>query len=161
MYISTCSMIKLGKMNRKTREPQARGQGRRYVAIDYGTTNLCAFPDVWDDGKTFWITNEYYWDSAAKWRQKTDHEYAEDLEIFLDGDREAQLILDPGVASIRMELRNRGFRIIGAENEVREGTVLLHITCRTRKDRPAVPRCAMEKHERTVPLCAVNIFIQS
>lgn len=94
---------------------------RRYCAIDYGTTNPCVFLDVWDDGEVFYIAQEYYWDSAAARRQKTDAEYARDLADFLGGDREVQIIVDPSAASFKAELRNRGFRIQDAVNAVREG----------------------------------------
>ena len=50
---------------------------RRFCAVDYGTVNPCVFLDVRDDGKTFWIMKEYYWDSACGaaasgcWMRKT------------------------------------------------------------------------------------------
>ncbi len=94
---------------------------RRCCAIDYGTTNPCVFLDARDDGRIFLIAREYYWDSAASRRQKTDAEYAEDLEAFLGGDRDALIIVDPSAASFKAELRNRGFRIQDAVNQVREG----------------------------------------
>ena len=94
---------------------------RRFCAIDYGTTNPCVFLDVRDDGHTFFIAGEYYWDSAARRRQKTDAEYADDLFAFLDGDLETLIIVDPSAASFKTELRNRGFRIQDAVNDVREG----------------------------------------
>jgi len=94
---------------------------RRYCAIDYGTVNPCVFLDVRDDGNTFYIAREYYWDSAAARRQKTDSEYAEDLLTFLGGDRNVQIIVDPSAASFKTELRNRGFRVQDAVNAVREG----------------------------------------
>ncbi len=94
---------------------------RRYCAVDYGTTNPCVFLDVRDDGHTFFVAREYYWDSAAARRQKTDAEYARDLEAFLEGDRDTQIIVDPSAASFKAELRNRGFRIQDAVNSVREG----------------------------------------
>ena len=94
---------------------------RRFCAIDYGTTNPCVFLDVRDDGHTFFIAGEYYWDSAARRRQKTDAEYADDLFAFLDGDLETLIIVDPSAASFKAELRNRGFRIQDAVNDVREG----------------------------------------
>ena len=96
-------------------------EGRRFVAVDYGTVNPCVFLDAWDDGKTFWIREEYYWDSAAKRRQKTDAEYAEDLVDFLEGDRNVTVIVDPSAASFKAELRNRNLRVMDAKNEVREG----------------------------------------
>ncbi len=94
---------------------------RRFAAVDYGTANPCVFLDAYDDGAVFWIANEYYWDSAAKRRQKTDAEYAEDLEVFLGGDRNVQIIIDPSAASFKAELRGRGFRVRDAKNDVREG----------------------------------------
>ena len=105
---------------RETDPRMYRGM-RRYVAIDYGTTNPCVFLDAWDDGETFYIAREYYWDSAAMRRQKTDAEYARDLEDFLGGDRAVQVIVDPSAASFKAELRNRGFRVLDAVNAVREG----------------------------------------
>ena len=59
-----------------------RGRGgyhQRIIAVDYGTTNPMVFLEIYDDGKLFWVTREYYWDSAVEMRQKTDAEYADDL----------------------------------------------------------------------------------
>lgn len=39
---------------------------RRYVAIDYGTSNACAFLDIYDDGKTIWVLQEYYYSGREK-----------------------------------------------------------------------------------------------
>ncbi len=61
------------------------------------------------------------WDSAVRQRQKTDAEYAEDLEAFLGGNRNVQVIIDPSAASFKAELRRRGFRLRDAKNDVREG----------------------------------------
>ncbi len=129
--------------------PAERGAGKRFAAVDYGTANPCVFLDVWDDGKVFWILNEYYWDSAARRRQKTDAEYAEDLGAFLEGDPDVQIILDPSAASFRTELRNRGFRVLNARNEVREGistTAVLIGNRQVRAERSRTPCLQREMH---------------
>ena len=122
---------------------------RRFCAVDYGTTNPCVFLDVLDDGRTFWIRNEYYWDSSARRRQKTDAEYAEDLAAFLEGDRNVILIVDPSAASFKTELRNRGFRVQDAVNQVREGistTAVLIGNRQVRADRNRCPCLLREMH---------------
>jgi len=93
----------------------------RYVAVDYGTTNPTVFLDCYDDGDTFWIVKEYYQDSVADQKQKTTSEHAEDLELFLNGDRNVQVIVDPAAEDFKLELRNRGFRVKNADNDVLEG----------------------------------------
>ena len=45
----------------------------------------------------------------------------EDLEAFLQGDKNAIVIIDPSAASLKAELRKRGFRLRDAKNDVREG----------------------------------------
>jgi len=122
---------------------------RRFCAVDYGTANPCVFLDVRDDGRTFWILKEYYWDSAARRRQKTDAEYAEDLAAFLEQDRETQVIVDPSAASLKAELRNRGFRVMDAKNDVREGiaaTAVLIGRRQLRAERTACPSLQREVH---------------
>jgi hypothetical protein len=114
---------------------------RRFAAVDYGTANPCVFLDVRDDGKNFWVMNEYYWDSAARRRQKTDAEYAEDLEAFFGGDRGVQVIIDPSAASLKAELRNRGFRILDAKNEVREGIATTAVLIGRRRVRVEKENC--------------------
>lgn len=94
---------------------------RHYVPIDYGTTNPFAALDAWDDDTTMWITKELYWDSKEKQRQKTDTEYANDLEAFIEYDKNAVLIIDPSAASFRVEMRNRGYIVKDADNEVVDG----------------------------------------
>ncbi|WP_333474291.1 PBSX family phage terminase large subunit [Paenibacillus gyeongsangnamensis] len=51
---------------------------RRYIAIDYGTSNPMVFLDIWDDGDTCWVLNEYYYDGRARGVQKEDSQYADD-----------------------------------------------------------------------------------
>ena len=129
--------------------PGQYGDARRICAIDYGTANPCVFLDVRDDGKTFWIAGEYYWDSAARSRQKTDAEYADDLAAFLGADRDTLIILDPSAASFRAELRNRGFRVRDAKNAVREGiatTAVLIGSRAVRAERSRCPNLLREMH---------------
>ncbi|MBR2226785.1 MAG: PBSX family phage terminase large subunit [Bacteroidales bacterium] len=92
-----------------------------YVGIDYGTSNATAFLDTWDDGTTYWIDREYYYDGRKERRQKTDEQYADDLDAFLDGNRDAIIVVDPSAASFITVLRNRGYMIKEADNAVRDG----------------------------------------
>lgn len=93
----------------------------RFIAVDYGTTNPTVFLDCWDDGETFWITREYYHNPDNEQRQKTTSEHADDLAEFLDQSRDVQVIVDPAAEDFKLELRNRGYRIINAKNDVLEG----------------------------------------
>jgi len=110
-----------------------QGNGGRYIAVDYGTTNPCVFLDIWDGQgqarKTdlaYYCDREYYWDSKVENRQKTDMEYADDLERFIAGGRRPGhrplgIIVDPSAASFRVELQNRGHNVIPAKNDVLDG----------------------------------------
>ena len=93
----------------------------RVVAVDYGTTNPTVFLDCYDDGEEFWIVNEYYHDSKVEQRQKTTSQHADDLDEFLDGDKNTMIIVDPAAEDFKLELRNRGYRIKNADNDVLEG----------------------------------------
>lgn len=92
-----------------------------YVGIDYGTSNAMAFLDTWDDGTIYWIDREYYYDGRKERKQKTDEQYADDLDAFLDGKRDAIIVVDPSAASFITVLRNRGYMIKEADNAVRDG----------------------------------------
>jgi PBSX family phage terminase large subunit len=94
---------------------------RRYISIDYGTSNPMVFLDVWDDGDTIWILNEYYYDGRSKGIQKEDSQYADDFVEFVGDEPPFQTILDPSAASFKAALRNRGIRIKEADNEVLDG----------------------------------------
>lgn len=93
----------------------------RFIAIDYGTTNPCVFLDIIDTPTNIYVHDEYYWDSKERQRQKTDAEYADDLERFCKDKRINRVILDPSAASFRAELKKRGFNIKDANNEVLDG----------------------------------------
>jgi PBSX family phage terminase large subunit len=97
------------------------GHQQRFIAVDYGTTNPMVFLDIYDDGKLFWVVREYYWDSAAEMRQKTDAEYVEDLLAFLGPQNNAKVIVDPSAASFKAEMLKRGIWYADAENDVNEG----------------------------------------
>lgn len=102
---------------------------QKYITVDYGTTNPCVFLEVWDDGETIWIDREYRWDSRSEEArrsanpQKTDAQYADDMAEFMGAEPEDQcmIIVDPSAASFILELRNRGFYVKEADNEVLDG----------------------------------------
>lgn len=102
---------------------------QKYVAVDYGTTNPCVFLEIWDDGETIWIDREYRWDSRSEEArrtgnpQKTDVQYADDMTEFMGTAPEEQctIVVDPSAASFIAELRDRGFYVKPADNEVLDG----------------------------------------
>ena len=96
---------------------------RRYVAIDYGTANPMVFLDAMDDGVSFWIRKEYYYDSRKDMTRvsKTNSEYADDFERFVDYDHGITVIIDPSALSFKAELRVRGYSVKDARNDVLDG----------------------------------------
>mgnify|MGYP002765727938 FL=1 len=92
----------------------------RTIAIDYGTTNPTRYLDIYDDGEVIRVHREYNWDSRQQLRQKTDAEYADDLEAFTGGEP-LTIIVDPSAASFIAELRSRGMYVLPANNDVMDG----------------------------------------
>jgi PBSX family phage terminase large subunit len=103
-------------------EPPQLINPRRYIAIDYGTSNPMCFLEILDDGNIARIQSEYYYSSKERGRQKTDTEYAEDFVKFAGTPEDVlYVVLDPSAASFKIELRNRGYRVKDADNDVRNG----------------------------------------
>jgi len=97
------------------------GYSRWCISCDYGTANPASF-GLWGlRGGIWYRVKEFYYDSRAAGRQKTDGEYADDLAR-LAGGREIDLVVvDPSAASFMETLRRRGWRVARAENEVISG----------------------------------------
>lgn len=100
--------------------------GSRYVSIDYGTQNATAML-LWNKGVDgiWYCIREYYYSGREEKKQKTDAEYADDLEKWLDGTKIKALIVDPSAASFIAELRKRGYKVIKAKNDVEDGIRLV------------------------------------
>lgn len=97
------------------------GYVERFIPIDYGTANQTVFLDVVDDGATYWVDDEWVWDSRKENLQKTDKQYADDLEKWLVDRRGAQVIIDPSAASFKAEMTQRGIWHCDAVNDVLDG----------------------------------------
>jgi PBSX family phage terminase large subunit len=100
---------------------QLGGHEQRIIAVDYGTANPMVFLDIYDDGKLFWVAREYYWDSVAEMRQKTDAEYVDDLVEFIGPRNNAKVVVDPSAASFKAEMLKRGIWHVDADNDVNDG----------------------------------------
>lgn len=103
--------------------PSLHFSGTRTIACDYGTTNPTVFLDIYDYDGTIYVDREYRWDSRdqdAGGRQKTDEEYADDMEAFMEKNPCA-ILVDPSAASFIAALRRRGLYVIPADNEVLDG----------------------------------------
>jgi PBSX family phage terminase large subunit len=102
------------------------------AGIDYGTSNnfACVLMGVSSGqydrtGICRWIENEYVWDSHAKGRQKTNSEYADDVQKFLEPYDVKSVYIDPSAASFKVELRKRGIRVVDANNDVLNGITFM------------------------------------
>ena len=100
--------------------------GNRYVSCDYGTQNATVFL-LWNKGVdgVWYCIREYYYSGRDHGKQKTDSEYADDLEQWLDGTKIKAIIVDPAAASFIAELRKRGYRVLKAKNDVEDGIRLV------------------------------------
>lgn len=100
---------------------------RWYVSIDYGTQNPTVFGKWGRHKKTgIWIkVDEYHYEGRAEIRQKTDEEYAIDLDKFCEDIRWDPnfygVIIDPSAASFRALLDKKQYIIKEANNDVLDG----------------------------------------
>lgn len=93
-----------------------------YVSCDYGTQNATVFLLWCKERSGRWVCcREYYYSGRDEERQKTDTEYADDLEQWLDGIKPVKIIIDPSAASFIAELKKRGYAIKKAKNDVLDG----------------------------------------
>lgn len=100
--------------------------GNRFVSCDYGTQNATVFL-LWNKGigGKWYCIREYYYSGRDKGTQKTDTEYADDLEKWLEETKIKAIIVDPSAASFIAELRKRGYQVLKAKNDVEDGIRLV------------------------------------
>lgn len=98
------------------------------AGVDYGTSNAFAAVLIgvntgrYDQtGKMLWVEKELYWDSKVRGYQKTNSEYADDLEEWLEPYGVKSIYVDPSAASFKLELRKRKMHVVDANNDVLNG----------------------------------------
>lgn len=96
------------------------------VGLDYGTGNATAAElNIWD-GRRATVAREYYYDSRATGRQKTDAEYSADLRAWIFGVHAQSWEIDPSAASMQIQMRRDGFGgVRDANNSVLDGIRVL------------------------------------
>jgi PBSX family phage terminase large subunit len=94
------------------------------LSIDYGTQNAFAAL-MWGNYDGVWYAvDEYYYSGRKKGIQKTDEEYAQDIDAFVKPytDGRLETIIDPSAASFITALQKRGgYRVRHAINDVADG----------------------------------------
>lgn len=97
---------------------------RIFCAADYGIMNPCVFGMIGvykqNNQIKYHLIKEYY-HSGRTARQKTDIDYAEDFNIFCGGIKPEYIIIDPSASSLITLLRQKGYRVIPAKNDVMSG----------------------------------------
>ena len=99
---------------------------KRILSIDYGTQNAFS-AGLWGDYVTeWWREREYYYSGRDSGIQKTDEEYADDIDKFTEGIgdeyNKLKVIVDPSAASFIALLRKRNkYQVIPAVNDVMDG----------------------------------------
>lgn len=93
-----------------------------YISIDYGTQNATVFLMWKKNADGTWVcVKEYYYSGREMKKQKTDVQFADDLEAFIEGEKVKSVILDPSAASFKTELKQRGIYVKNAKNDVTDG----------------------------------------
>ena len=107
-----------------------QGDAEQYMlSLDYGTQNAFAAL-LWGKYDGIWYAiKEYYYSGRAEKAQKTDEEYAVDLDKFTEEiPKPLKVIIDPSAASFITLLRKRNtvdgnhrYKVIPADNNVLDG----------------------------------------
>ena len=93
-----------------------------YISCDYGTVNPMSM-GLWGLQAGVWYrTAEFYFDSRAKKRQMTDGEYEQALRELAGGRDIREVIVDPSAASFIQLLRQKGWHVRKADNDVLSGS---------------------------------------
>lgn len=95
------------------------------LSIDYGTQNAFSC-GLWGKYQSVWYRiKEYYYSGRNTGVQKTDEEYAQDLDEFIKGiplPERIRTIIDPSAASFIALLKKRGkYHVVPAKNDVADG----------------------------------------
>lgn len=102
------------------------------AGIDYGTVNpfVCLLLGVstgqyTQTGKRMWVEKEYYWNPKITHRQKTNSEFADDLQAFLEPYAVKCVYIDPSAEAFQLELRRRNIHVVHANNDVENGIQIM------------------------------------
>lgn len=91
------------------------------ASIDYGTVNPTSMGLWGRKGGVWYRVKEYYYDSRQVGLQKTDREYADALRTLAEGRTIRQVVVDPSAASFIALLRQEGWSVAAADNDVLSG----------------------------------------
>ena len=98
------------------------------VSLDYGTQNAFAALLWAKYGAVWYAVREYYYSGRETGIQKTDEQYAADMDAFLNDIipwQQLQVIVDPSAASfiavLRQRHNGRRYKVIPADNDVLDG----------------------------------------
>lgn len=96
------------------------------VGCDYGTATVMTWGlyAKFPDGRVLKL-REYYYDAQKMEQQKTDSEFAMEFQIWLGKIKPWAVYVDPSAASWKLELMQRGYKVINANNDVINGIRLV------------------------------------
>ena len=102
--------------------PVPEGELEEYViSVDYGTANPCSF-GLWGlSGGVWYRVKEYYYASRQTGVQLTDQEYAAELARLAGHHQIRCVVADPSAASFITALRQAGYCVLKANNDVLSG----------------------------------------
>ena len=111
--------------NVKTKEEISRMnfEGEYYVSSDFGIQNATVFL-LWRKiagQQTYVCLREFYYSGREERRQKTTSELVDGLTEMLEGIKPKSVIVDPSASALKVELRQKGYRVQDADNEVING----------------------------------------
>lgn len=91
------------------------------ISVDYGTANPCSF-GLWGLREGVWYrVKEYYYASRSTGVQLTDQEYAAELARLAGNHQIRCVVADPSAASFITALKQAGYRVVKANNDVLSG----------------------------------------
>lgn len=98
-----------------------RNYEKYYVSVDYGTQNPTTF-GLWGFFDSVWYkVKEYHYDGRKSSRQKTDEQYCQDMKEFVGDLKISRIIVDPSAKSFITALKQHGFVVKEAKNDVLDG----------------------------------------